>query len=102
MNQKEKNKRFGIPDILYWALPVLLWVILSFFSYEFLLKVEERSFFEFDVFWFKEFLAKPSGILSWCGLFLTQFLHIPWLGALVWVVLLALSARLTREYAGIG
>lgn len=95
MSQKEKNKRFGIPDILYWALPVLLWVILSFFSYEFLLKVEERSFFEFDVFWFKEFLAKPSGILSWCGLFLTQFLHIPWLGSLVWVVLLALSARLT-------
>lgn len=79
-----------------WALPVVLWGLLSLCSSEFLSKVEERSFFQFDSLWFREFLNTPAGLLSWCGLFFTQFLHIPWLGALIWVLLLTLSAELTR------
>lgn len=96
MMLKDKN---NITDILAkarWILPVLLWISLSLFAKEFLLKVEERSIFEFDSFWLKEFLDKPSGIISYCGLFFTQFLHIHWLGALIWVLLLAVSAELTR------
>lgn len=79
-----------------WILPVALWGVLTFFSYEFLLKVEERSLFLYDALWLKDFLIKPSGILSFLSLFLTQFLHIPWLGALIWTILLTLSAELTR------
>ena len=96
MNQKEKS---NISDILSsgrWILPIALWVILSFFSYEFIIKVEAKSLFIFDTFWLKDFLLKPSGILSCFSLFLTQFLHIPWLGSMIWVLLLTASAELTR------
>ena len=96
MNQRKENK---IPDLLSkarWILPVLLWVALILFSKDYLMKVEERSYFEFDLFWLSEYLCKPSGILSLFGLFLTQFLHIPWIGALIWVLLLTASAELTR------
>ena len=79
-----------------WILPILLWVVLSFFSYEFLLKVEERSYFAFDLFWLRDFLNKPSGILSYFGLLFTQFLHIPWLGSMIWVLMLTASSELTR------
>lgn len=96
MNQRKENK---IPDLLSkarWILPVLLWVALILFSKDYLMKVEERSYFEFDLFWLSEYLCKPSGVLSLFGLFLTQFLHIPWVGALIWVLLLTASAELTR------
>jgi len=97
MSQKEKNNTAEILAKARWILPVLLWIVLSFFSNEFLQKVEERSFFAFDLFWLRNFLYKPSGILSCCGAFLTQFLHIPWMGALIWVLLLTASAELTRK-----
>ena len=96
MNQKKENKISNLLDNARWILPIILWAVLSFSSYDFILKVEERSYFEFDMFWFSEFLHKPSGILSWLGLFFTQFLHIPWLGSLFWVILLTASAELTR------
>ena len=79
-----------------WIPPVALCVILFFISHEFIYGVEERSLFVYDLFWLKDFLNKPSGILSCCSLFFTQFLHIPWLGTLIWVILLILSAELTR------
>lgn len=96
MNQREKS---NIPDLtarLRWILPIALWIVLSVFSNDFIYKVEERSFFEFDWFWASDFFKKPSGILSWCCQFLTQFLHIPWIGSLIWVLLLVASAELTR------
>ena len=96
MNQKEENKTKLYLEKIRWILPVALWIVLSLCSSSFLLKVEERSYFEFDLFWLSDFLKKPSGILSYCGLFFTQFLHIPWLGALIWVLLLTASAELTR------
>ena len=77
MNQKENSKAADILAKARWILPVALWVVLTFFAYEYLYKVEERSLFIFDTFWLKDFLFKPSGILSCAGLFLTQFLHIP-------------------------
>lgn len=96
MNQKGKSNITDILAFSRWILPIALWVILSFFSYEYLIKVEAKSLFIFDTFWLKDFLFKPSGILSCFSLFLTQFLHIPWLGALIWVLLLTASAELTR------
>lgn len=45
------------------------------------------------------FLARslyvPGGFIGWAGAFLTQFLHFPWIGSLLWVLLLLLSGRLT-------
>ena len=79
-----------------WILPIALWVVISFFSYEFIYAVESKSLFVYDSFWLKDFLIKPSGILSCCSLFFAQFLHIPWLGVIIWVLLLVASAELTR------
>lgn len=96
MYQKKKSNVTDILAKARWILPIALWVAVSFFSYEFIYRVEQRSLFIFDLFWLKDFMLKPSGILSCCSLFLTQFLHIPWLGTLIWVLLLTLSAELTR------
>ncbi len=96
MSPREENKRLNILATARWILPVALFGILVFCSYPFLQKVEEKSFFQFDFLWFKGFLDKPSGFLAWCSLFFTQFLHLHWLGALIWVVLLTLAAELTR------
>ena len=96
MYQKKNSNATDILAKARWILPIALWVAVSFFSYEFIYRVEQRSLFIFDLFWLKDFMLKPSGILSCCSLFLTQFLHIPWLGTLIWVLLLTLSAELTR------
>lgn len=96
MNQRKNSNVTDILANARWILPVVLWIILTFFSYEYILKAEERSLFIYESFWLKDFLHQPSGILSCCGLFLTQFLHMPWLGSLIWVVLLAATAELTR------
>ena len=79
-----------------WIPPVVLCVLLFFISHEFIYGVEEKSLFVYDLFWLKDFLCKPSGILSCCSMFFIQFLHIPWLGTLIWIILLILSAELTR------
>lgn len=94
---KKENRRTVILSVIKWALPVTAWVVLSCFSGHFLRTVEERSLFEYDLFWIADFLATPSGILSLCSLFLTQFLHLPWLGALIWVFLLTMTAPLTKR-----
>jgi len=96
MYQKKNSNATDILAKARWILPIALWVAVSFFSNEFIYRVEQRSLFIFDPFWLKDFLLKPSGIFSCCSLFLTQFLHIPWLGTLIWVLLLTLSAELTR------
>ena len=102
MSQKEKNNLSEIFRLATYTLPVLLWTVLAFHSYEFLYKVDEKSLFLYDRQWFAEFLVKPAGLLEWCGLFLTQFMHIPWLGALLWVLLLWAAAMLTLRILGTG
>ena len=96
MNPKKRNDITAILTGIRWILPLALWVSLCIFSRDFLTKVEERSFFQYDLFWLTGFLKTPSGLLSYCGAFFTQFLHIPWLGAMIWVLLLTASAELTR------
>ena len=96
MNPKKRNDITAILTGIRWILPLALWVSLCIFSRDFLSKVEERSFFQYDLFWLNGFLKTPSGLLSYCGAFFTQFLHIPWLGAMIWVLLLTASAELTR------
>lgn len=97
MKLKKRNNISGIFSIISLALPVIVWVALLCFSGPYLRTVEERSLFEYDSFWVTDFLAKPSGTLSLCSLFLTQFLHLPWLGSMIWVLLLTATALLTKR-----
>ena len=86
----EKIVRF-IPVIL----AVLLWILLTLNNRYYLKKVEDLSLFLFDYMFLAECFKTPGGFLGLAGSFLTQFLHIPWLGALLWTALLYLAYYLT-------
>lgn len=96
-----KSNNGSYTAYLKYLLPALFWIILVLTSRDFLLQVEARSLFLFDWFWIKDFMNTPSGILQCLALFLTQFLHLPWMGSFIWVLLLALSAFLTERIYGI-
>ena len=61
----------------------------------YLKKVEDLSLFMFDWLYIKESMLVPGGILSIAGSFLTQFLYLPWLGSLIWVLVLLSAYSLT-------
>lgn len=86
---------------LKFLIPALFWIILVLTSKDFLLRIEGRSIFLFDWFWIKDFTDTPAGILNCAALFLTQFLHLPWVGSFIWVLLLAISAYSTARLYGI-
>ena len=75
----------------------LLWAVLAFHEECFLRKVEDLSLFMFNGGFILDSLQIPGGILSVAGSFLTQFLHLPWLGSLIWILSLLASARLTAK-----
>ncbi len=67
---------------------VVLWAILTFTRKAFLFKTCDLSLFLFDWTFLWDSFKIPGGFLSWTGSFFTQFLYFPWLGALIWVILL--------------
>lgn len=80
-------------------LPVLLaliiWFVLILKEQYYLRKVEDLSLFLFDRQFILDSFRNPGGFLGLVGAFLTQFLHIPWLGSLIWVALLLLAYHIT-------
>lgn len=93
----KKNK--GLIEHIFRYMPLLLavifWCLLVFKEQYFLKKVEDLSAFLFDKQFIMEALRIPGGFLGLAGSFFTQFLHIPWLGALLWVFLLLIAYQLT-------
>jgi len=81
--------------LIPFILAFILWCVLTFKEQYFLHKVEDLSVFLFDKLFFSEMIAIPGGFLGLAGSFMTQFLHIPWLGALLWVFLLLVAYQLT-------
>ena len=94
-----RNNSKGLSERLFKVLPyilaVLLWAVLVIRGHYFLKKVEDLSIFMFDWLYFKEALQIPGGFLGVAGSFFTQFLYLPWLGSLLWVILLLLTYQLT-------
>lgn len=80
---------------LPFLLAFVIWIILVFREQYYLRKVEDLSLFLFDGRFVLDSFSTPGGLLGLAGSFLTQFLHIPWLGALIWVILLLISYNLT-------
>lgn len=89
------NKK--VTKYLPLMLAALLWAVLAFHEASYLRKIEDLSLFLFDRLFFIESLRIPGGLLGLAGSFLTQFLHLPWLGSLIWVLLLYSSAALTSK-----
>lgn len=79
----------------------VVWLLLSFYEPALLQRVEAQSLFLGDSLFFDTSMKVPAGLLSWAGCFLTQFFYYPWLGAAVFVALLAAVYFLTIKAFGI-
>ena len=99
MTKVTTNKSIRLSEQLLKYIPILfaviLWCVLSFREQFFLKKIEDLSVFLFDKLFIMDSFKTPGGFLGLAGSFLTQFLYIPWLGALIWIALLLLSYYLT-------
>lgn len=78
----------------------LLWVLMSTFGAGYLSQLEAEDLFIFSWDFFTQNLLAPGGLLSWAASFLTQFFYLPWLGALIWVLLCAWSVHVAGKLTG--
>lgn len=86
MSYIKPTKRVGIADKSNHstiAALAILWLMLTLTASGFLYRLEQTDLFLFTHDFFIQKTARPGGILSWLSAFLTQFMHIPWLGALI-------------------
>lgn len=99
MTQVSSQKHKGLSERLLKYIPfllaVVLWCILAFKEQYYLKKVEDLSLFLFDKQFVLDSFRIPGGFLGLAGSFLTQFLHLPWIGSLLWVLLLLIAYQLT-------
>ncbi len=79
------------------AAAILLWAVLVFCEKTFLLKNGDLSLFLFEWSFLRDSLLVPGGFLGWAGSFFTQFLLVPWFGAMLWVALLTAAGILTAR-----
>lgn len=76
-----------ISGLLFW---IFSFVYLSV-SFQYLLSLtEDFSLFVYNIPFFLEKVSQPGGVLVYLACFFTQFLHYPWLGALIITALLHL------------
>lgn len=96
VKQKAPKGLYGqLVRLLPYILALLLWGALMLREQFFLKKVEDLSLFLFEWPFLRDTLLIPGGFLGYLGSFLTQFLHLPWLGSLIWILLLLISYQLT-------
>lgn len=99
MSQNFRNRHEGTAFFLMKLLPLFLafalWCVLILKEQYYLNKIEDLSIFLFDKQFILEWFKTPGGVLGLAGAFFTQFLHLPWLGALIWVGMLILAYYLT-------
>ena len=95
VNNKSKEPYGQLLRLLPYILALMLWVILAFRCQFYLKKIEDQSLFLFDWQFINEAFKIPGGFLGITGSFFTQFLYMPWLGALIWVIILLTAYQLT-------
>ena len=81
------------------ALVVIAGALLLFESDQ-LWKVQEKNLFLCSMLFLKEQLVAPGGLLTWIGMWFTQFLYCPWIGVLMlccwWLILMFIVKRTFR------
>lgn len=70
--------------------------LLALYYPEWLIKIESKSLFLYNQTFFEQTILEPGGLLNYISLFLTQFFHFRWGGSILYVMLLILSAYLTK------
>lgn len=61
----------------------ILWLALILAAPGYLYRLEQTDLFLFTRDFLVQKVARPGGLLAWLSAFLTQFMHIPWIGALI-------------------
>lgn len=95
--KKKDNKNISIDFVrkLSGVLPFLMalcaWAALAIPGKSLLSQIEMRSLFLFEWQPLADSLKVPGGFIGLAGQFLRQFLHLPWLGSLIFVTMLAAS-----------
>lgn len=89
-----------VPIVLWLgALAVIAGALLLFESDQ-LWKIQEKNLFLCSALFLKEQFVVPGGLLSWVGMWFTQFLYYPWLGVLLlcgwWLLMMAVIKRAFR------
>ena len=99
MQIKHFFKQYAFVFLWLTALAVLAGVLLTY-EYHLLWKVQEKNLFLCSMLFFKEQLVVPGGLLTWVGMWFTQFLYEPWLGVLMlccwWLLLMSIIKRAFR------
>lgn len=62
-----------------------LWLILTFRYGNWLIRLETKSLFLYTTGFLRENISTAGGLLTYISAFLTQFLHLPALGAALWI-----------------
>lgn len=101
INGKTKGLSGRLFRLLPYILAALLWIILATNGHYYLKKVEDLSIFMFDWLFFKDSIQIPGGFLGVAGAFFTQFLYLPRLGAVLWIILLLAAYQLTVKVLNI-
>lgn len=109
-HKKSKGPKSGSPSpgfnsslyaatrVCAYALPFLFTLLILGLGHSlFLRKVEEMQIFLPTADYFAECMMMPGGLLEWAATYLTQMFYDPWLGALIFALLLAGAQALMVE-----
>ena len=96
MQIKQFFKQYAFVILWLTALVVLAGVLLTYESH-LLWKVQEKNLFLCSMLFLKQQLVVPGGLLTWVGMWFTQFLYYPWQGVLMlccwWLLLMFIIKR---------
>ncbi len=101
MDNKTRHHQRNITRLLSSSwFPILIfsaiaYIILAVFFNDYLYAAENHSLWLNSIHFLEEHMRQPGGLMMWAGCYLTQYLHYPYLGALMLVAIWALIYLLT-------
>lgn len=95
LSDKDKSGRCRWNEVSVTVMAVALFAVLALCRRDSLLKLESVSLFLYTPLFFTGQMCMPGGFLTYSSAFLTQFLHIPVLGALICTLLALLLTRVS-------
>ena len=101
MSKLKASPRKGLTTAIVWGVALIaIAIVLLVFEHHLLWKIQQQNLFLWTPLFFKEQLVVPGGLLSWIGMWFTQFLYYPWLGVLMlcgwWLSLMFIIKRTFR------
>ena len=102
INKKLTNPGLNNKYFLINSIAVGLFIFLALYltvlhNKIYLLKLQDLSLFLPTKMFFLNYVNTPGGLLSYVGLFFTQFFYYPWLGSLIFIFFLFVIQFLTQK-----